>query len=171
MTQPDPAPSWTPPPEEPGPGPGMEFAPHGPRLAAYILDGLLLTFMITALTLVITAVFFAGGPTIDPNDIANPRLITFISVLIFAILMVTLAYFPFFWTRNGQTPGMRPFDLFVVRDQDGGRINAGTALLRLVGYWVSGFAFSLGYIWILIDKRRRGWHDLLAGTIVVRRSR
>ncbi len=63
---------------------------------------------------------------------------------------------------------MRPFDLRVVRDSDGGAIGWGTALLRLVGLVIAGAVFYLGYIWIFIDKRRRGWQDLIAGTIVVK---
>ena len=61
------------------------------------------------------------------------------------------------------------FGLFVVRDVDGGPISGGQALLRLVGYWVSGLVFYLGFIWVFVDKRRRGWHDLIAGTVVVQR--
>ena len=43
-----------------------------------------------------------------------------------------------------------------------------TVILRMIGYWVSGAVFYLGYIWIFIDKRKRGWHDLIAGTVVVK---
>jgi uncharacterized RDD family membrane protein YckC len=63
---------------------------------------------------------------------------------------------------------MRPFRLRVVRDRDGSRFGWGTALLRLVGLYVASAVFYLGFIWIFIDKRHRGWHDLIAGTIVVR---
>ena len=59
------------------------------------------------------------------------------------------------------------FRLHVVRDRDGGPISGGQAILRLFGLWLSGAVFYLGYIWILIDSRRRGWHDLIAGTCVI----
>ena len=39
---------------------------------------------------------------------------------------------------------------------------------RLIGYWISGIVFYLGYIWIFIDKRKRGWFDLIAGTVVIK---
>ena len=91
------------------------------------------------------------------------------SLLVIAIFVVTIGYFPFFWARGGATPGMKMFGLFVVRDVDGGPISGGQAVLRLVGYWVSGLVFYLGYIWVFVDKRRRGWHDLIAGTVVVQR--
>ena len=36
--------------------------------------------------------------------------------------------------------------------------------------YVASAVFYLGFIWILVDKRRRGFHDLIAGTVVVKRS-
>jgi uncharacterized RDD family membrane protein YckC len=44
----------------------------------------------------------------------------------------------------------------------------GSAILRLIGYWVSGAVFYIGFIWIFVDKRRRGWMDLIASTVVVK---
>ena len=86
---------------------------------------------------------------------------------VFVVLLVSVSYFPFFWARGGQTPGMRFFRLRVVSDVDGSRISGGTAVIRLIGLWISFLIFYLGIIWILVDGRRRGWHDLIAGTIVI----
>jgi len=55
----------------------------------------------------------------------------------------------------------------VVRDADGGPVSGGTAFARLLGYWVNQVVFYIGFIWIFVDKRRRGWHDLIAGTVVI----
>ena len=63
---------------------------------------------------------------------------------------------------------MKMMGIKVVRDKDGGPLTMGQAILRLIGYWVSGFVFYLGYIWIFIDKRQRGWFDLIAGTVVIK---
>ena len=60
-----------------------------------------------------------------------------------------------------------PAGIRVVPDRDGGPVGSGAAILRLVGFWISGAVFNLGYVWVLIDVRRRGWHDLLAGTCVI----
>jgi uncharacterized RDD family membrane protein YckC len=40
------------------------------------------------------------------------------------------------------------------------------AVGRLLGYVVSSILY-LGFIWILFDERRQGWHDKLAGTVVI----
>ena len=70
-----------------------------------------------------------------------------------------------FWLLAGQTPGKRVLGVRVVRT-DGKRLNFGNALRRSIGYVISSILF-LGYLWILFDNRRRGFHDKLAGTMVV----
>ena len=161
---------WATPTETVGPAPGIEFAPHGARLVAYILDSILVTIVVLAFVIIASAVLFAGT-TVEGNRVTavdGGAAGAFIAILLIGIILAFL-YFPFFWARGGQTLGMKPFGLRVVRDRDGGRIGWGTALLRLVGLWIAGAVFWLGYIWIFIDKRRRGWQDLIAGTVVVRR--
>jgi uncharacterized RDD family membrane protein YckC len=171
---PTPQVSWEAPSETTGPAPGMEYAPHGGRLVAYILDGLIISIVV-GLLLLVAFIVVGTGLTVDSttNRVDASSVSTF-QWLIFAVLVIIacivgLFYFPFFWARGGQTLGMRPFQLWVVRDRDGGPIGWGTAFLRLVGLYVAGAVFYLGFIWIFIDKRRRGWQDLIAGTIVIKR--
>ncbi len=83
------------------------------------------------------------------------------------ITVLSLLCFPFFWARGGATPGMKVAGIRVVNDRDGSRIGWGPALLRLVGWWVSAAVFYIGFVWILVDSRRRGWHHLIAGTCVI----
>jgi uncharacterized RDD family membrane protein YckC len=166
---PPPTVSWQSPESQAGPAPGVEFAPHGGRLVAYILDGIIIGIVVSVIVVIGAAVLYAGS-TMDGNRIVSvstgPAIV---ATIIFIIAgLIGLLYFPFFWVRGGQTPGMRPFGLRVVRDSDGGSIGWGTAILRLIGLWIAGAVFYLGYIWIFIDKRRRGWQDLIAGTIVVK---
>ncbi len=173
-----PAPSWQTPIEPVGPAPGVQFAGHGARLGAYILDALLVGFVTTLLLLVSVIPLFISFARLAPkypdgtNDPAvlaelGPGLGIFIAAAI-AISLLAMLYFPFFWARGGATPGMKAAGIRVVRDRDGSRIGWGTAILRLIGWWISGAVFYLGFIWILIDSRRRGWHDLIAGTCVIR---
>lgn len=161
--------TWESPERTEGPAPGIEYAPHGARLVAYILDGLIAS-AVCIIIIVVALILLAAGSTIVDNEVTqmNPITTTLFVLLVILTILVAFLYFPFFWARGGQTPGMRPFGLRVVRDRDGGRIGWGTAFLRLVGLWVAGAVFYLGYIWIFIDKRRRGWQDLIAGTIVVK---
>ena len=166
---PPPTVSWQSPESQAGPAPGVEFAPHGGRLVAYILDGIIIGIVVSVIVFIGAAVLFAGA-TMDGNRIVSVSTgAAIVATIIFVIAgLIGLLYFPFFWARGGQTPGMRPFGLRVVRDSDGGSIGWGTAILRLIGLWIAGAVFYLGYIWIFVDKRRRGWQDLIAGTIVVK---
>jgi uncharacterized RDD family membrane protein YckC len=61
---------------------------------------------------------------------------------------------------------MRLMALRVI-DQDGGPLGFGQALLRLIGAILAAIPFFAGYLLILVDDRRRGLHDMLAGTTVV----
>jgi uncharacterized RDD family membrane protein YckC len=154
MTTPTPSAAWEAPEPVAGPAPGVAFADHGERLIAYIIDVVIVFIATIALAIV-------GGilATIVPILAIVPFL---------GIFIISLVYFPYYWAKTGQTPGMKQQGIKVVRDRDGGPITMGTAILRLIGYWVSGLVFYIGYIWIFIDKRRRGWHDLIAGTVVVK---
>ena len=62
---------------------------------------------------------------------------------------------------------MMPLGLRVVDEKTGETISMGKAFLRLIGLVISIAVFYIGVIWILFERRRRGWHDLIAGTIVV----
>lgn len=163
MTE-QPAATWQPPVGVPGPAPGVEFGDFGPRLVAYIVDGLLVGAVVVIAYLawaVLSLVRIA-------NDSIGVGSAIVLVILTLGVTVIGLGYFPYFWARDGATPGMKMMGLRLVRDLDGGPISTGQAILRLVGYWVSGLVFYLGYIWILIDKRRRGWHDLMAGTVVIK---
>jgi uncharacterized RDD family membrane protein YckC len=162
------APAWEAPEELAGPAPGLAFGGFGARLLAYLVDTLILVAVITVLVLLVAIPFAgSGGNRVDSSLTAAEG--GFVALVVLIVLVVTVGYFPWFWSRGGATPGMRLMNLRVVRDSDGGPLSVGQAFLRLVGYWVSSFVLYLGFIWIFVDKRRRGWHDLIAGTVVVKK--
>jgi uncharacterized RDD family membrane protein YckC len=176
MTNPgDPAPPqaptvrWEPPVEEEGPAPGVKFAGHGPRLVAYIIDGVISSVILLLFVIAIPAALLGSGAQPSAGRLSTGAASVFLVVFLLGAI-VALGYFPFFWARSGQTPGMRPFRLYLVRDSDGGKVSAGQAILRMIGLWVSAIPIYLGFIWIFIDKRRRGWHDLIAGTVMIERT-
>jgi uncharacterized RDD family membrane protein YckC len=80
--------------------------------------------------------------------------------------LVVGGYFVLFWTLTGETPGMRLMALRVI-NRDGGPLGFGQALLRLIGAILAAIPFFAGYLLILVDDRRRGLHDMIAGTTVV----
>lgn len=177
-TPPPPA-AWSGPLAEPGPAPGVKFASLGLRLLAYVIDGLIVGAIWVIAFIIVTTIFVAGAgfEALTSQDFRDGRIspamagaIAGFVLLTIALAILSTAYFPYFWARSGQTPGMRMFGLYVVRDTDGGKISGGQAILRLLGMWVATIPFYIGFIWVFIDARRRGWHDLIAGTVVIERA-
>jgi len=79
-----------------------------------------------------------------------------------------LFYYVGFWLLAGQKPGKAFLGLVVIRT-DGRPLRLWAAIVRWLGYWLSGVLF-LGYLWVLVDNRRQAWHDKLARTLVVHRG-
>ena len=82
------------------------------------------------------------------------------------LLVLAGSYFVGSWALTGQTVGMRVMAIRVTR-LDGGHISFWRSLRRLVGCVVAAIPLFAGYLLILVDDRRRGLQDRLAGTIVV----
>lgn len=92
------------------------------------------------------------------------------AVIVGQILSVVLgiAYILVFWNWKGATPGKMVFSAVIVDAKTGGRPSAGTFFIRYLGYIPSALVFGLGFLWVAWDPKRRGWHDMMAGTVVVR---
>ena len=81
-------------------------------------------------------------------------------------LFLDMVYFTWFHGSVGQTPGKMLLGLRVVQ-ATGEPMTFGLAFLRWVGYIVSKLFLYLGFLWIAFDRRKQGWHDKIAATLVV----
>ena len=70
------------------------------------------------------------------------------------------------WRYRGATPGKMLISAKIVDAETLGVPSTGKLIGRYFAYIVSCF-FMLGFIWIAFDKRKQGWHDKLAGTVVI----
>ncbi len=68
--------------------------------------------------------------------------------------------------RYGQTLGKMAFGTKVVKD-NGEPITYFTAFIRQLGYLVNMITV-IGWFWILFDAKNRGFHDLIAKTILIK---
>lgn len=75
------------------------------------------------------------------------------------------AYFVTFWSTVGQTPAMRMMDIRV-STADGTPPSVSRAVVRLIGLCLAIIPLFAGFLPVLVDDRRRGIHDMLAGTVV-----
>lgn len=158
--QPPPPANWAPP-VQTGPAPGVNYGGAGARFVAYLVDGFIMG-------VIYLAFFIVGGILAAAVGSSSSGAGAGVALIVLLVAVVVLiAWKPYFWTHGGQTPGYKMLRLRVVRAVDGGPISGGQAVGRLFGYLVSGFLLDLGFIWILIDSRRQGWHDKLANTVVI----
>ncbi len=72
-----------------------------------------------------------------------------------------------FWEYQQATPGKMAISAKIVDAETGGVPSAQQWLLRYVGYFLSALPLCLGYLWVAFDRRKQGWHDKLAGTMVI----
>lgn len=73
-----------------------------------------------------------------------------------------------FWFYKQATPGKMVLSMRVVDALTGHAPTLGQCIGRYLGYFVSTIPLGLGLIWVAFDSRKQGWHDKLAGTVVVR---
>lgn len=99
-------------------------------------------------------------------DVAHPSL-AYRLALRSALLAVTAGYFVVSWSRGGQTIGMRAWRLRVVAAH-GGALPWPRATLRFAAGVVSLLALGAGFLWCLIDRDKRAWHDIVARSACVR---
>ena len=88
------------------------------------------------------------------------------AIIVIAFLLVSVLYYLVSWTRSGSTMGQMVVGARVVAT-NGAKLGWGKAILRYIGYLVSAAVFALGFVWVIFDKKRQGWHDKIAGTMVI----
>lgn len=74
-----------------------------------------------------------------------------------------------FWLWKMATPGKMAISAVIVDAQTLGKPSPGQMIGRYLGYFVSIFGLMLGFVWVAFDARKQGWHDKMAGTVVIRR--
>lgn len=84
--------------------------------------------------------------------------------------VVMLAYFSAMWAWKGTTIGGIVLGLKVVR-LDHQPISFPVAIVRALAAAFSTVVFFLGFLWIAWDEDKQGWHDKIAGTVVLRLPR
>lgn len=76
-----------------------------------------------------------------------------------------------FWVYKQATPGKMAIGARVVDARTGAPASTGQYVGRYFAYFISAIPLGLGFLWVAWDARKQGWHDKLAGTVVVRRRR
>jgi len=73
-----------------------------------------------------------------------------------------------FWSYKSATPGKMGTKLTIVDAKTGGKPTTQQFIIRYIGYYIATIPLGLGIFWVAFDKRKQGWHDKMANTVVVR---
>jgi uncharacterized RDD family membrane protein YckC len=150
-----------------------KFAGFWRRLVAFTIDSTIIFIVFIILSVISSIALITGAISADNSswfaDLLDPaRLFSAALFIACFYTILSIAYFTYFHGTTGRTPGKMLLGLQVL-STEGNRINFGFAFLRSVGYIISSLLFTipLGFIWAAFDRRKQGWHDKIAGTVVI----
>lgn len=150
---------------ESGAGPKAGF---WSRMAAWVADLACLFLFTIALALVVLTTIYLGGKMGGEINDQVLALAWYASAAV--VTLSGLVYFTIFVGWCGQTPGKMLFRLKVIRVDDQ-EMTYGTAWLRSLCWILSLLLFGIGLLMIAFTRQKRGLHDILAGTYVIRVQR
>jgi uncharacterized RDD family membrane protein YckC len=79
------------------------------------------------------------------------------------LLVVSFCFYGWFWTHGGQTLGLRAWKTRVLNNEHG-VISWQQAFIRFIVALLSWGFLGLGFLWSLVDKNQRSWHDMASKT-------
>ena len=130
------------------------------RLAAIVYDTLLVLPIIMAVVAAATGI----GVAITDNPGNQDYSATLPPWLVQVLAILTIfSFYSYFWLQKGQTLGMQAWRIRL-RSFDGTDVGVKAALLRCAAALVSLLPVGAGYLWCLIDRNKRCWHDYLSRT-------
>jgi uncharacterized RDD family membrane protein YckC len=133
-----------------------QYTGFWPRVGASIIDTILLLSIIFPLLITIY-----GWDYLDSEEIIAGPADALLNYL-FPIIAVVA-----FWFYKQATPGKMMINAQLVDAKTGGRPTIRQYLIRYIGYIIATVPFGLGIFWVAWDKKKQGWHDKMAGTVVI----
>ena len=136
----------------------IEYVGFWKRIAATLIDTLILLVVIVPALIAIY-----GREYLErAQDSMFAGLWDFLLQVVVPAVAVIL-----FWKYRGATPGKMAISAKIVDAQTGGRPATGKLVLRYFAYLASTLPLLLGFVWVAIDRRKQGFHDKIAGTLVI----
>lgn len=135
---------------------GEKYAGFWIRLFACFIDSILI--MLLAAPLLTT--IYGQDYWMDPTQ-SSTAIDALVNYLLPALVIIL------FWIYRSATPGKMIVNIAIVDAKTGGKPGTGQFIGRYLGYYLSMLPLFLGFFWVAFDKRKQGFHDKLAGTVVV----
>lgn len=145
--------------DAPSPDHELQYVGIATRAVAFVIDVLIID---------VVAVVVAAAVTLIASVFHFPKEIeTVLKWVGLGVYVLWLfGYFVGFWSATGQTPGNRLLQIRVVT-ATGERVRTRRGLVRVIGLVLAALPLFAGYVPILFDRKRRGFQDRLARTVVI----
>ena len=141
------------------PGRDVEYVGFWARFVASLIDTIwMMLIIVPVIWWAYGAEYFSLG---EGKFVAGP--VDLLAQYVFPAVAIIV-----FWLVRGATPGKMVIGAQVVDAATLGKLGTGQAILRYIGYYVSMIPLLLGLIWVGFDARKQGWHDKIAGTLVIK---
>ena len=149
------------------PTPDRLYAGFWRRLGAFIIDVVMIS-LVCALMGVMAYVAYKVGLAAHDRKVSFGNAAPLMAFFTFGVVLLASAYFVVFHGMSGQTIGKSVLRLRVIGSEQE-RITYRRALLRWIATIGFGLlSFGVSFLWIIWSREKRGWHDFLARTWVVR---
>ena len=134
---------------------GVEYAGFWLRAVAWLLDSVILWLG----AVIVSSVLLAGWPSAGYSSTWDGLISPYLLPVAYGVLFVGL---------RGQTPGKMLLRIRVVNEE--GRVPGfwRAALRETLGKLVSALAVGFGFLSVAWNRKKRGWHDIVAGTYVIK---
>ena len=137
----------------------VEYVGFWMRVVASIIDSILVT--IITFPVMIKMYGLRHVESVD-FSLAQGPIDFLVSYVVPAILIIG------FWHFKLATPGKMAISAIVVDAENYGRPTTLQLIVRYLGYFISTIFLFIGFLWIGFDRRKQGWHDKMARTVVIR---
>jgi uncharacterized RDD family membrane protein YckC len=127
------------------------------RAGASVIDTLLMMLLLVPILYA-----FYGKEYFFGASVPTGRMEDFLNYVLPAGVVII------FWVYRSATPGKMVMSLTIVDAATGHRPSTGQFIGRYFAYYLSALPAGLGFLWVAWDARKQGWHDKLAGTLVVK---
>jgi uncharacterized RDD family membrane protein YckC len=129
------------------------------RFAASLIDTVVFIIVLIVPLTILFGLDFSEADTSSPGVLFN--VIQYVAPVAITV---------WFWVKYLGTPGKMLLKLQVVDADTGHALSTPQAIGRYLGYYISMIPLMLGFIWVAFDSRKQGFHDKLAGTVVIHTS-
>ncbi|WP_139699324.1 RDD family protein [bacterium endosymbiont of Bathymodiolus sp. 5 South] len=137
-----------------------EYAGFWIRVGATFIDVFLLSIILLPLTMMVYGdlTWKREGLILGPADFLINYVLPFVATILF-------------WLYKSATPGKMALNMKVVDVDTGEKLSVGQSIGRYFAYIPAMAILMIGIIWVAFDKRKQGWHDKLAKTVVIRKRK